>query len=108
MLRPLEKAQIDGKPVTNEILEQKLLPSPDKMMFSVESTKNFYNVPQTVFPGSIPEPTPEEKKGIITSKNIMWLKVRFTSKVCMVFEGEIILKNIDRPNDIRVYKLYQT
>ena len=85
------------------------------MTFSVESTKPFYSVPSTVAPGSIPEPPPElrNKNSMIFSgnnsnnkKTTMWLKVKFTSKVCMVYEGDIILTNIEKPNDIRIYRLY--
>ena len=36
----------------------------------------------------------------------MYLKVKFTSKVCMVYEGDIILTNLEKPNDIRIYKLF--
>ena len=36
----------------------------------------------------------------------MWLKVKFTSKTCMIYEGDITLTNLDKPNDIRIYKLY--
>ena len=112
-LRPMENALLNGKPVTNKLLQQKLIPAPDKMTFAVESTKPFYSVPSTVYPGSTPEPPPElkNKNQMILSnnsnkKNTMWLKVKFSSKVCMVYEGEIILTNIDKPNDIRIYKLY--
>ena len=112
-LRPMENALIGGKPVTNKLLQQKLIPAPDKMTFSVESTKPFYSVPSTIYPGSTPEPPPElrNKNAMPVSnnankKNTMWLKVKFSSKVCMVYEGEIILTNIDKPNDIRIYKLY--
>ena len=36
----------------------------------------------------------------------MWLKVKFSSKTCMIYEGDITLTNLDKPNDIRIYKLY--
>ena len=36
----------------------------------------------------------------------MWLKVKFSSKNCLTYEGDITLKNIDNPNDVRIYKLY--
>ena len=110
-LRPIEGALIGGKPATVKLLQQKLIPSPDKMTFSVESSKPFYVVPSTIFPGSIPEPPPELRNKtnmamINNKKNVMWLKVKFTSKVCMVYEGDITLVNLDKPNDIRIYKLY--
>ena len=110
-LRPMEGALIGGKPATVKLLQQKLIPSPDKMTFSVESSKPFYVVPSTIFPGSIPEPPAELRNktsiGMINNKkNVMWLKVKFSSKVCMVYEGDITLVNLDKPNDIRIYKLY--
>ena len=110
-LRPMEGVLIGGKPATVKSLQQKLLPSPDKMNFSVESSKPFYIVPSTIFPGSIPEPPPELKNKnsvsmINNKKNVMWLKVKFSSKVCMVYEGDITLVNLEKPNDIRIYKLY--
>ena len=107
LLKPMEKAMINGKPATMKMISQKLIPSMDKMTFSVESNKNFYVVPGTVFPGSIPDPPPDPKKQATTKKkNTMWLKVKFTSKACMIYEGDITLTNLDKPNDIRIYKLY--
>ena len=110
-LRPMEGALIGGKPATIKSLQQKLMPSPDKMSFSVESSKPFYVVPSTIFPGSIPEPPIELRSKanmpiINNKKNVMWLKVKFSSKVCMVYEGDITLVNLEKPNDIRIYKLY--
>jgi len=32
-------------------------------------------------------------------------KVKFTSKVCQFYEGDFVLRNLDRPNDIRIYRL---
>jgi len=104
LLKPLEKAMIGGKPATMKQISQKLLPSPDKMKFSVESNKPFYIVPSTLFPGSVPDPGPDSKKQ--KKAGVMYLKVKFSSKVCMVYEGDIILTNLDRPNDIRIYKLF--
>ena len=95
---------IGGKPATMKQIAQKLLPSPDKMKFSVESNKPFYIVPATLFPGSVPDPGPEIKKQ--KKSGIMYLKVKFSSKVCMVYEGDIILTNLEKPNDIRIYKLF--
>ena len=66
-------------------------------------------VPPTIYPGSIPEPTAHRRGSIAVApvkKNIMWLKVKFQSKSCMIYEGDIYLTNMDKPNDIRVYKLY--
>ena len=108
MLKPMEKAMIGGKPATMKMISQKLLPSMDKMTFSVESNKNFYIVPATIFPGSTPEPPSDPKKQgtVARKKNSMWLKVKFSSKTCMIYEGDITLTNLDKPNDIRIYKLY--
>ena len=104
ILKPMEKAMIGGKPATMAQIAQKLLPSPDKMKFSVESTKPFYIVPGTLFPGQVPEPPPEAKKQ--KKAGVMYLKVKFSSKACMIYEGDIILTNLDKPNDIRIYKLF--
>ena len=107
LLKPMENAMINGKPATMKMISQKLIPSNDKMTFSVESNKNFYVVPSTIFPGSIPEPPPDPKKQVTSrKKNSMWLKVKFTSKTCMIYEGDITLTNLDKPNDIRIYKLF--
>ena len=108
MLKPMEKAMIGGKPATMKMIAQKLIPSMDKMTFSVESNKSFYIVPGTIFPGSVPDPPQDPKKpGVVTKKkNSMWLKVKFSSKTCMIYEGDITLTNLDKPNDIRIYKLY--
>ena len=103
-LRPIPGAMINGKQATMNQIAQKLLPSPDRMRFAVESTKSFYAVPATLFPGSIPEPPNQENKKKKTG--VMYLKVKFTSKVCMVYEGDIILTNLEKPNDIRIYKLF--
>ena len=128
-LHPMEGALMNGKPVNMKMLSQKLLPSMDKLAFSVESNKPYFIVPATLFPGSSAEPINREKSntnlnkeqlntslskdssssmiGGGTNKNeVMWLKVKFSSKTCMVYEGDIILTNLERPNDIRVYKLY--
>jgi hypothetical protein len=36
----------------------------------------------------------------------MWLKVKFSSKNCVVYEGDMTVRYIEKPNDIRIYKLY--
>ena len=128
-LKPMEGAMLNGKPVTMKMISQKLLPSMDKLAFSVESNKPYYVVPATLFPGSSAEPikektsTKDDKKSdqLNTSRSqnssidgnnsssksdVMWLKVKFSSKTCMVYEGDIILTNLEKPHDIRVYKLY--
>jgi len=38
-------------------------------------------------------------------QEILLLKVKFISKVCQIYEGDIILRNLDKANDIRVFKL---
>ena len=107
-LKPMQNAMINGKPANMKLIAQKYMPSMDKMTFSVEASKNYFMVPPTVYPGSIPEPQSQRKKSISApvKKNTMWLKVKFQSKACMVYEGDIVLTNMDKPNDIRVYKLY--
>lgn len=131
-LRPMEGAQLNGKPVTMKMISQKLLPSMEKLAFSVESNKPYYIVPPTLFPGSSSEPVREKSNNNTQNKNdqmntslsnqsntslvgnnsngskndVLWLKVKFSSKTCMVYEGDIILTNLEKPHDIRVYKLY--
>ena len=74
-LRPMEGALIGGKPATLKTFQQKKIPSPDKMTFSVESSKPFYIVPSTIFTGSIPESPPELRNktsvAIINNKKIL-------------------------------------
>ena len=107
-LKPMSDALINGKPANMKMISQKYLPSMDKMTFSVESNKNYYMVPPTIYPGSIPEPQSLRRTSVAApvKKNTMWLRVKFQSKACMVYEGDITLTNMDKPNDIRVYKLY--
>ena len=126
-LKPIEGAEVGGKPFTLKMLQQKLLPSPEKMVFSVESNKPYYIVPGTLFPGSGEPGNNDTKKSgsnqnntsltnqsnissnnnnSMQKKNSMWLKVKFSSKVCMVYEGDITITNLEKPNDIRIYKLY--
>ena len=116
-LNPMDNAMINGKPVTNKMLIQKLIP--EKLNFTVECTKAFFSLPQNIFPGSSSEPPNELKRFPLATypnqiqsqanqngKNIMWLKVKFSSKNCMVYEGDITVRNIEKPNDVRIYKLY--
>ncbi|MCQ2815955.1 MAG: hypothetical protein MJ252_01695, partial [archaeon] len=125
-LSPIEDAKIfpDTKPgekteerkVTKKILQQKLLPDEHKMAFAVETNKPYFIVPPTISPGLNSSPSNEKQsQGANTSLNqsvsnpkeeSMYLKVKFTSKACMLYEGDITLKNMYRENDIRVYKLY--
>ena len=108
IIKPLKSAFINGKQVTTKLLTQKFLPSNDKMTFSVESNKSYFSVPPTLFPGSVADP-PSLKRSSISvpqKKNSMWLRVKFQGKSCMIYEGDIYLTNMDKPNDIRVYKLY--
>ena len=108
-LKPMSNALINGKPADMKAISDLYLPSMEKLNFSVESNKSFYTVPPTIFPGSIPEPKYLKKKNIAVSqvkKNTTWLRVKFQSKTCMIYEGDITLTNMEKPNDIRVYKLY--
>ena len=108
IIKPLKSAFINGKQVTTKLLTQKFLPSNDKMTFSVESNKSYFSVPPTLFPGSVADPTSLKRSSISVpqKKNSMWLRVKFQGKSCMIYEGDIYLTNMDKPNDIRVYKLY--
>ena len=120
-LIPVENATMDGKLVTNKIITQKFIPSPEKMFFTVECSKTYFSLPSNIFPDSSEEPPADAKKFPLArhmyssqpqsplsqnTKNIMWLKVKFVSKNYMVYEGDITIRNIDKPNDIRIYKLY--
>ena len=113
LLNPNEKKLIDDKPITHKMLQQILMPSSDKMLFSVDCPKNFFALAPTLSLG--PEPAKELQKFQISqhplsnsqlARNYMWLKVKFISKNCMIYEGDITLKNMDNPNDVRIYKLY--
>ena len=108
ILKPLKNAMINGKQANTKLLSQKFLPANDKLTFAVESTKNYFSVPPSIFPGSIPEPPSLKRSSVAIpqKKNSMWLKVKFQGKSCMVYEGDIYLTNMDKPNDIRVYKLF--
>ena len=115
-LSPMENVTVNGKLVTNKILQQKLIP--EKYNFTVECPKQFFSLPPSIFPGSTAEPPSELKKLPLAvrpnphpqspqnQKNLMWLKVKFASKNCMVYEGDITVRNIEKPNDVRIYKLY--
>ena len=106
IIKPLKSAFINGKQVTTKLLTQKFLPSNDKMTFSVESNKSYFSVPPTLFPGSVGDPPSIKRSSIAVpqKKNSMWLRVKFQGKSCMIYEGDIYLTNMDKPNDIRVYK----
>jgi hypothetical protein len=111
LLSPNEKKLIDDKPVTNKDLQTILMPPNDKMIFTVDCPKNFFGLAPTLTLGS--EPAKELQKFPISQhpiqnaqRNYMWLKVKFSSKSCMIYEGDITLKNMDNPNDVRIYKLY--
>ena len=114
LLSPVEKKLIDDKPVTNKVLQDILIPTSDRSIFTVDCPKNFFNLPPTL-QSQGPEPPKELQKFTLTpfplaqnktERNYMWLKVKFISKSCMIYEGDITLKNIDNPNDVRIYKLY--
>ena len=112
--KAIENKNINGQPVTNKVLVDMLLPATDKMQFTVDCPKNFFGLPALV---QIPSPSPpkELQKFALSrhpssthynEKQYMWLKVKFSSKNCLTYEGDITLKNIDNPNDVRIYKLY--
>ena len=113
LLSPNENKLIDGKPITNKMLQDILMPSSDKMLFSVDCPKNYFGLAQTLTLGTEPAkelqkfPLSQHPFSInVTTHNYMWLKVKFNSKSCMIYEGDITLKNMDNPNDVRIYKLY--
>ena len=73
-LKPMKDAMINGKPANMKMIAQKYSPSSDKLTFAVESNKNYYMVPPTIYPGSIPEPTAHRRGSIAVDpvkKNIM-------------------------------------
>ena len=108
ILKPMKDAMINGKPANMKMISQKYLPSLDKLTFQVESNKNYFSVPPTIYPGMVPDPPTQKRTSMVApaKKNTMWLKVKFQAQTCMIYEGDITLTNIDKPNDIRVYKLY--
>ena len=108
ILKPMDNAMINGKPANMKMISQKYMPTFEKMTFAVESNKNYFMVPPTIYPGSIPDPPAIRRSSVAPpiKKSSMWLKVKFQSKACMIYEGDITLTNLDKPNDIRVYKLY--
>ena len=114
LLNPIENKFINGKPVTNKVLQEILIPKTERLQFSVDCPKNYFNLP-LMLQSSLPEPVRDLQKLPLslrslganqTTRNYLWLKVKFYSKSCMVFEGDITLRNIDNPNDVRIYKLY--
>jgi hypothetical protein len=87
---------------------------------SVVSTKPYFSVPQIIYPGGANESGRQdgEEKFLTTGFNNMTtnnnnnasadfylLKVRFQSKTCQLYEGEFVLTNLEKSNDIRVYKI---
>ena len=104
LLAPIEKKVVNDKPLTNKMLQQILIPPSDNtnMIFSVDCPKNFYVMPSNITIG--PEPPKELQKFPISLhpspnkeivRNYLWLKVKFISKTCMVYEGDITLKNLE-------------
>ena len=114
LLNPVENKTYEGKPLTHKILQQILLPKNDKNQFSVDCPKNYFSLPPIIHSIS-PEPPKDLQKFAISQfptpqnqpvRNYMWLKVKFHTKLCSIYEGDITLKNLNNPNDVRIYKLY--
>ena len=113
LLSPVEQKKFNEKPITNKLLQQILIPSHERMLFSVDCPKSFFILPPTI-QSTGPEPPKELQKFTIsqypmgqnqTGRNYMWLKVKFNGRNCMVYEGDITLKNMENGNDVRIYKL---
>ena len=114
LLNPVENKSINDKPLTNKLLQQILMPTSDKIQFTVDCPKNYFNLPP-IINSLYPEPPKDLQKFPLSQhplspnqsgRNYMWLKVKFSSKSCMIYEGDITLKNMENPNDVRIYKLY--
>ena len=113
LLNPIENKLVDGKPLNHKMLEQILIPKIGKSNFSVDCPKNFFALPPIVHAISN-EPPKELQKFTISQypapqnqvRNYIWLKVKFHTKLCSVYEGDITLKNLSNPYDVRIYKLY--
>ena len=114
LLKPVENKLIDDKPITHKMLEQILMPKIGRTNFSVDCPKNFFALPPLIHATST-EPPKEQQKFPISQnptpqnqavRNYMWLKVKFHTKICSIYEGDITLKNLSNPNDVRIYKLF--
>ena len=96
----------------------------DRLVFSVESTKSYFVMNPLISPqgdtikenlkDSLLDKSKDQFNNSFANNNlntsgmkteILILKIKFISKVCQIYEGDIILRNIDKPNDIRVFKL---
>ena len=133
MLRPDKKKELNStttsikqnnplKPIKNTT---GISSQPDKYNFSVESSKAFFIVNPTLsgdVSSNLPVPTKTRDEntggtgnssnslinlaGTLTSvKSDIRLEIKCMSKTCQEIEGDITLRNLDRLNDIRVYRV---
>ena len=73
--------------------------TPERLVFNVDSNRSYYLVPnQVAYSGELDT---EYRSGT----EVVKLPVKFSSKTCQTYDGEIILRNVDLPNDIRVYRV---
>lgn len=100
--------------------KKKLQINNDKLTFNIESTKTFFNVANqfslTNEKDSV-STTNKEKTADSKSKDVSQMSslnnmnksnllvLKFNSKIVQFYEGDIILKNIDIPTDIRIYRI---
>lgn len=114
LLKPMDN------PVTKKsekVKKGNLLPNiPDKVGFSVESRNPNFVVSPILYPGNDIFNSKTDGFNTLNSNNnnmntsgtkyeSMMLKLKFQSKVCQIYEGDIIIRNLEKPNDIRVYRL---
>jgi len=118
----LSNLKTENKLVENKVPKKKMnFAVNEKLNFTVESSKSFFNVPNTF--NMIIEKENAIKDKATNSKNSKdasqissmnkenknnLLVVKFSSKLCQFFEGDIILRNIENITDIRIYKVRVT
>jgi len=92
----------------------------EKCNFSVESSKPFFIVPSTlreevtsIVKNKDDKDSDKDRRSSISLLNLagsgtgrdLKLEIKCISKSCQEVEGDITLRNIDKPNDIRVYRV---
>ena len=99
--------------------KKKLPISKDKILFNCETTKTFFNIANQfalMIEKDSSMMTIKEKSGdsknndaspmntLNNNKSNLFI-VKFSSKLCQVFEGDIIMRNVDVKSDIRIYRI---
>ena len=101
----------------NKTSKKRLGLNNDRVTFNVESTKSFFIVPNqfSVIIDSRDTKQLDMKHREMNHSNLSSLNnnsnranqllVKFTSKLCQLFEGDILLRNVENVNDIRIYRV---